>query len=108
MATLYEVNWHFVDEVFSHCTVTPITVLREGVLPGCTAVSITAMDASGRKFQGSPDNYFKTEEAAWRKIKADLLQTIKSNDEQVKALNAESYRIYLYLYSLPEQCDEKS
>jgi hypothetical protein len=62
---MYDVNWHYTNDVFSHCSVTPIKVIRESVLPGCTGVSITAKDSNGRKFQGSPDNYYATEEAAW-------------------------------------------
>lgn len=45
MKTMYEINWYYKDNEqtkFSHCTVTPIEVLREGILPGCSAVSITA------------------------------------------------------------------
>ena len=102
MTTLYEINWHYVGDKFSHCTVTPIKVLREGILPGCTAVSITARDASGRKFQGSPDDYFKTEEDAWRQIKKDLLQTIEANDKCVETLKDETHRLFKYLCSLPE------
>jgi hypothetical protein len=99
---MYETNWHYVDDEFSHCTVTPIKVLHEGILPGCTAVSITAENASGRVFIGSPDDYYKTEEEAWRAIRKGLLKTIESNDKCVETLKAETHRIFKYLCSLPE------
>lgn len=44
MKTLYEVNWHYNNDLLVCISVTPIKVLREGILPGCSAVSITAVD----------------------------------------------------------------
>lgn len=82
MKTMYEINWHYKDSEqtqFSHYTVTPITILREGILPGCTAVSITAKDTNGRTFQGSPRDYFETEAQAWAHAKQDLIDTIQHN-----------------------------
>lgn len=84
--TMYEVNWHSVGDVFSHCTVTPITVLREGVLPGCTGVSITAKDSQGNKFQGSPDNYYATEEAAWAAVRVELAESVEAHEKQLAEL----------------------
>lgn len=84
--TMYEVNWHAVNDVFSHCTVTPITVIREGVLPGCTGVSITAKDNAGRKFQGSPDNYYATEEAAWAAVRTELAESAEAHEKQLAEL----------------------
>ena len=87
--TMHEVNWHSVNDVFSHCTVTPITVIREGVLPGCTGVSITAIGSDGHKFQGSPDNYYATEEAAWAAVKVELALTIEAHEKQLAELQAQ-------------------
>lgn len=87
--TMYKVNWHSINDVFSHCTVTPITVLREGVLPGCTGVSITAKDSQGNKFQGSPDNYYTTEEAAWAAVKVELAESVESHEKQLAELQVQ-------------------
>ena len=109
MKTMYEINWHYKDREqtqFSHCTVTPITIIREGILPGCTAVSITAKDTNGRTFQGSPRDYFKTEAAAWAQVKQDLLDTIENNDEEVAALKAETHRLFSFLTTLPDLEDK--
>ena len=103
--TLYEINWHYKDSdqnQFSHCTVTPITVIRESVLPGCTAVSITAKDSEGRTFQGSPEGYFETEAAAWAAAKQDLLDTIESHDKTVMELKEEIHRLFSFLITLPD------
>lgn len=103
--TLYEINWHYKDSEqnqFSHCTVTPITVIRESVLPGCSAVSITAKDSNGRTFQGSAGDYFETEAAAWAQVKQDLLDTIKNNDEMVTALKEDTHRLFSFLITLPD------
>ena len=81
----YEINWHSSGDVFSRCTVTPITVIREGVLPGCSGVSITAISSDGHKFQGSPENYFNTEAEAWRSVKKDLVEGIRGREAQIKA-----------------------
>lgn len=89
--TMYEVNWHYTNDVFSHCSVTPIKVIRESVLPGCTGVSITAKDSNGRKFQGSPDNYYATEEAAWAAAKAELAESIEADEKQLAKLQEQLF-----------------
>ena len=104
MKTMYEINWHYTDNEqtkFSHCTVTPIEVLREGILPGCSAVSITAKGSDGRTFQGSPRDYFESEEAAWAQAKQDLFDTIQHNDEEVERLKDETHRLFSFLIKLP-------
>lgn len=82
--TMFEVNWHYTNEVFSHCTVTPIRVIRQGVLPGCTGETITAIDGEGRKFQGSADNYFSSEKEAWESVANDLIDSLHLNVEQMR------------------------
>ena len=109
MKTMYEINWHYKDSEqtqFSHCTVTPITIVREGILPGCTAVSITAKDTNGRTFQGSPRDYFETEAQAWAQARRDLLETIANNDNEVKELFAETQRMFSFIITLPAQDDK--
>ena len=90
---MYEADWHAENNVFSHCTVTPITVIREGVLPGCTGVSITAKDSRGHTFLGTPDNYHVTEAAAWAAVKVELEESIEAHEKQLaetqKQLNAQ-------------------
>ena len=98
---MYEVNWHSVNDVFSHCTVTPITVLREGVLPGCSGVSITAKDSAGRKFHGSPDNYYATEEAAWAAVKAELVESVETHEKQLAELQVQLSTQRGFLEKLP-------
>lgn len=94
---MYEVNWHSVGDKFSHCTVTAITVTREGILPGCTGVTITATDNEGRKFQGSPDNYHNTEAEAWAEVKVDISETIKANESSIAKLVNETNALREYL-----------
>lgn len=103
--TMYEVNWHHANDKFSHCTVTPITVIREGVLPGCTGISITAKDSSGRKFQGSPDNYYSTEEAAWEAVKAELAEGIEAHEKQLSELQVKLATLREYLAKLTPNVD---
>jgi len=84
MKTLYEVNWHYDDnDTLVRISVTPIKVLREGILPGCSAVSITAVDSNGRQFQGCPQDYFETEDAAWAHAKEELQKTLASAEQAV-------------------------
>ena len=94
---MYAVNWHRVGDVFSHCTVTTITVTREGVLPGCTGVTITATDHEGRKFQGSPDNYHDTEAKAWAEVKVAMSETIRANESSIAKLVNETNALREYL-----------
>jgi len=94
---MYEVNWHSVGDKFSHCTVTRITVTREGVLPGCTGVTITATDHNGQKFQGSPDNYHATEDEAWVEVRAAVRETVKANESSIAKLVSETNALRDYL-----------
>lgn len=94
---MYEVNWHSVGDKFSHCTVTAITVTREGILPGCTGVTITATDHEGRKFQGSPGNYHNTEAEAWAEVKVVISETIKANESSIAKLVNETNALREYL-----------
>lgn len=100
--TMCEVNWHYRDtpegvSVLSHYSVTPIRVIREGVLPGCTGVSITAIDCDGQQFQGSPDGYHETEASAWNEVVTALAAGIRAErDEADKAIaRADAMQRYL-------------
>lgn len=83
MKTLYEVNWHYNNDTLASISVSPIKVLRESILPGCSAVSITAVGSDGRKFQGCPQDYFETEEAAWAQTKIELQEAITSEEQAI-------------------------
>ncbi|AMD43446.1 hypothetical protein ZC03_069 [Pseudomonas phage ZC03] len=83
MKTLYEVNWHYNNDLLIGISVTPIKVLREGILPGCSAVSISAVDKDGHQFLGNPEDYFETEEAAWKQATVDLQETIASEQQAI-------------------------
>ena len=80
----YEVNWHSKagEEIF---TVTPITVVREGVLPGCSMPTITAIGSDGRRFQGNPGDYFKTEEEAYSSVREELRKSIGMLERHISA-----------------------
>ena len=77
---MYEVNWHYKDNGLNSqltgVTVTPIRVLREGVLPGCTGISITALDHQHNEFIGTPGAYFNTPDEAWASARAELARGI--------------------------------
>ena len=108
MKTLYEINWHYTDKEqtkFSHCTVTHIEVLREGILPGCSGVSITAKGGDGRVFQGTPRDYFDSEAAAWDNVKSGLTTMADDNDTYIEFLKEEARAMRAFLAALPDQKD---
>jgi hypothetical protein len=84
--TMYEVNWHRDGETFVRCSVTPITVTRLGILEGCSAPTIDAIDINGRRFAGNPDEYFETEEMAWANIRQELLEGIAGCREEMETI----------------------
>jgi len=88
---MYEVNWHYMNngKGFTHCSVTPITVTREDILPGCSAISITAIDHEGREFHGCPENYFNTEQEAWDATKQCLDDKIEQLKTEIKDMQLE-------------------
>ena len=105
--TLYEINWHYCESVFYRCTVTPIKVLRRGVLPGCSGVTITATDSSGRKFQASPDMFFATEEEAWAAVKEDISESIEADKKEVAMLKAKISAKVEFLKKIPSSGETK-
>ncbi len=89
MKTMWEINYHWNDDAFSHYSVTPIKIVRQGILAGCSKESITAINSYGREFQGLADNYYNTESDAWEKIKIDLKRAIVCKEEQIKKITVE-------------------
>jgi hypothetical protein len=102
--TMYEVVWISDGKgATTHIRVEPITVIREGILPGCSAVTISAIDSRGDKFNGDPKDYFKSEAEAWETARADLNSTIEAYEQRV-AEDQESLKVML---TLAEQIKEK-
>lgn len=101
--TMYEVVWisNERDET-THIRVEPITVIREGILPGCAAVTISAIDSRGDKFYGDPQDYFKTEAEAWETARADLNSTIELFEQRI----AEDQEALEVMRALAEQIKE--
>lgn len=97
MKTLYEINWHYKNDVFSHATVTPITVLREGILDDGTKLILHAKDSQGRTFNGSACDYFETEAEAWAEVERDLRNTINANEDEIAALQKENEAMLRFL-----------
>jgi hypothetical protein len=92
---MYKINWHYKDSEqtqFSHCSVTPITIVSEGILPGCTAAS--------------PRNYFETEAQAWGCVRKGLAATADDSEAYIADLKAEVLAIRAFLDTLPAQEDK--
>lgn len=107
MKTLYEVNWHYTNDTLSHISVTPIRVLRESVLPGCSAVSITAVDVTGATFQGSPRNYFESEKEAWEEAKQDLQRSIDAEEAEIARAQDRIHAMFGVLMKVASTLDER-
>ena len=85
--TMYELNYHSDAEgEFTRYSVTPITVVRQDILPGCSMESITAIDHTGRRFLGSIENYYASEEAAWDAARRDLQGSIEVSERRIAEL----------------------
>jgi len=97
---LYKINYHSTDDILTHCTVIPITVIRNDIMPGCSLPSITAIDENGRKFIGSIENYFNSEEEAWFSIKEEIKGAITLNKAEVETLTKRIKSLEHYLETL--------
>ena len=84
MKTVFEVNTHYKNGMFSHCTVTPVVVLREGILPGCSAESFTGIDQNGERFTGSLQDFFASEQDAWIKVRQDTIDGIRASEKRTR------------------------
>lgn len=100
LKTLYEVEWINTPDRLE-IKVWHIKVVREGILPGCSAISITAIDKNGQKFQGNPGNYFKTEQEALETTKEDLVQSLINLGEDEKQIKRDIERLERCLKTLP-------
>ena len=97
MKTLYEINWHYKNDVFSHATVTPITIVREGFLDDGLMYIIAAKDSQGRTFSGSACDYFETEAEAWAEVERDLRGSITANEAEIASLQRENEAMLRFL-----------
>jgi len=96
--TVYDIKWDFDGEGnFVGVDIQPITVIREGVLPGCSGVSITAIGPNGKKFLGNPANYFDTKAAAWAHIKEELIAGVDERREEIKNIQTDIDTIKVFL-----------
>lgn len=100
LKTLYEVEWIDTPDKLE-IKVWPIKVIREGILPGCMSVSITAIDKNGQKFQDNPGNYYETEQEALKYTKEDLIQSLQNLDEDEKQIKKDIERLERCLKTLP-------
>lgn len=98
---MYEVHWHSVNGQFTHCSVTPIQILWEGVMPGCSRPSIRAVGADGRPFMGSADEYYNTEAEAWAAARAELADTATDLERTIAERTQELAAIRRSLEALP-------
>lgn len=91
---MYEINWHHVDDKFSHCTITPITLLADN------GKVIVAMDINGYKFQGTKKNYFNTKKQAEEQIKQYIKQAIDQAEIDIAKAKADLEHLKQYISSL--------
>ena len=103
---MYEVNWHYTNDTFSGCSVSTITVVWQGLAPGCSMESIIAIDAKGTRFQGSAGDYYETPAAAWAHAKEAIAGTIEANDAEVKRLTEETFHLHKFLCSIPDEIND--
>lgn len=102
--TMYEVVWTTNDQdEFIGVTVEPVTVTRSGVFPGCSADTVTVVDARGDKFLSLLDRYASTEAEAWESARADLNSTIELFEQRI----AEDQEALEVMRALAEQIKEK-
>lgn len=102
--TMYDVTWIYDlgNDSFSHAKVNPVTIIRDGILPGCSAPSITIRNHLGQTYLSSRKNYFETEEAAWDSVIDGLKRTIENNERERASLMQENAKIQAYLNTLLE------
>lgn len=101
METLYDAKFFENDDGSFCCRVDPIRVIRRGILPGCSAESITAIGVDGRQFLSSPENYFTTEAKAWASIRKDILEGIKDSKETLEEIRLNISQLEKTLSQIP-------
>lgn len=97
MRTLYEINWHYKNDVFTHATVTPITIMREDFLDDGSMYILAAKDSQGRTFSGAACDYFETEAEAWTEVERDLRGSITANEDEIASLQRENEAMLRFL-----------
>lgn len=97
MRTLYEINWHYKNDLFTHATVTPITIIREGILDDGSLCILEAKDGQERRFSGLASDYFETEAEAWAEVERDLRGSITANEDEIASLQRENEAILRFL-----------
>ena len=100
MKTVFEVNTHYKNDLFSHCTVTPVTVIREGILPGCSAESFTGIDQNGERFTGILQDFYTSEQDAWLKVRQDTIGGIIESEKRVQKEEKIAANLKAYLTKL--------
>ena len=97
MTTMYEVNWHYVEDKFSHVTVTPITVTWRGLQPGATLETLRFKDADGTECIAGVECFYETEAKAWEAARLELAEAIQSVEADMELMrsNARSMGNYL-------------
>jgi hypothetical protein len=92
---VYEIKWHEIDEVFSHCTIEPVTFLSwDSTRRGLSRLK----NKDGVIFQsylGRP--YHASEEEALEAIKDDMRENIEHYEDELAKLQVrlQAYRNYL-------------
>ena len=100
MKTVFEVNTHYKNGLFSHCTVTPVTVIREGILPGCSAESFTGIDQNGERFTGSLQDFYASEQDAWLRVRRDTIDGIRASEKRLRGEERIAANLRAYLEKL--------
>jgi hypothetical protein len=94
MTIVYEVRWHEIDDVFSHCTIDPIVVLAgDSTRRGLAKL----MNQNGDVYQSNLSSYYKSEEEALEAIKGDMEETIERYESDIEELQVrlQAHRNYL-------------
>lgn len=97
MKTVFEVNTHY---MFSHCTVTPVEVIREGVLPGCSAETFTGKGHNGELFTGSLQDFYASEQDAWLKVRQNTIDGIIAAEKRAQKEERTVANLKAYLAKL--------
>ena len=84
METLFKVNYTYDDEGrLTNIEVDKLEVLRRGILPECILETVTCKDKNGRKFLGSPKNYFTTTAEAWAAARREVEESERCITEEM-------------------------
>ena len=108
MQIMYEISYiENTKDNSLRIAITPIKVIRRGILPGCSKETITAIDSRGEKFTGNPNDYFSSEKEAFNYAMKEAKESIKNLEEQKRNLSKEIIRIKNSLKNLKEKNNGK-